>query len=343
MAVAENFPHLLQPLALNGVTLRNRVVMPPMVTNMDPATHRARCWYAERARGGVGLVIVEATRLRRFEEEGFGEALAKLVAAVHAHGAAIAIQLFAEPQVEGEPVSVSGEEGRRAISPEEIRDKVAAFARAARLCQQAGFDAVEPHGAHGFFLNQFFSPGHNRRQDAYGGSLEGRMRLGLEVVRAVREAVGPDFLILYRHTAQTEHYPLSDSQVFARRLVEAGVNVLDISPSTASEHADLAAGIKAVVEVPVIAVGGMNDPATAEAALAAKKCDLVAIGRGLIADPFWVEKVRQGRTSEIIECVQCNEGCFGRLSSGQPIGCTQNPDSGEEYRRPEYAEQGRTP
>jgi 2-enoate reductase len=86
-----------------------------------------------------------------------------------------------------------------------------------------------------------------------------------------------------------------------------------------------------VVDVPVIAVGGMNDPAAAEAALAARKCDLVAIGRGLIADAFWVEKVQQGRASEIIECVQCNEGCFGNLRSGKPIGCTQNPESGNEY------------
>lgn len=338
MAVPENFPHLFEPLTWKGVTLRNRIVMPPMVTNMDPATHRARCWYAERPRGGVGLVIVEATRLHRFEEAGFGEALAQLAAAVHAHGAAIAIQLFAEPQVGREAVSVSGGAGSRAITPPEIQGKVAAFARAAKVCQQAGFDGVEPHGAHGFFLNQFFSPDHNRRQDAYGGSLEGRMRFGLEVVQAVRQAVGPDFLLLYRHTAQTDGYPLSDSQIFARRLVQAGVDILDISPSTASAHADLAAAIKAVVEVPVIAVGGMNDPAAAEAALASKKCDLVAIGRGLIADPFWVEKVRQGRLSEILECVQCNEGCFGRLRSGQPIGCTQNPESGEEYLRPEYAE-----
>jgi 2,4-dienoyl-CoA reductase (NADPH2) len=314
-----------------------------MVTNMDPATFRARCWYAERARGGVGLVIVEATRLHRFDEEGFGAALAKLTAAVHAQGTAIAIQLFAEPvgaALSGRPaeaVSVSGGEGYRAITPEEIRTKVAAFARAAKICQEAGFDAVEPHGAHGFFLNQFFSPAHNQRQDEYGGHLEGRMRFGLEVVQAVREAVGPDFLILYRHTAQTNDYPLSDSQAFAPRLVEAGVNVLDISPSTASAHADLAAGIKSVVDVPVIAVGGMNDPDAAEAALAAQKCDLVAIGRGLIADAFWVEKVQQGRASEIIECVQCNEGCFGNLRSGKPIGCTQNPESGEEYLRPEYA------
>ena len=337
MGMNDNFPNLFTPLSLEGRTLRNRVVLPPMVTNMDPVTFRGRCWYAERARGGVGLVIVEATRLHRFQEESFRAGLGPLTAAVHAQGAALAIQLFAEPKVGEEPVGVSAGEECRGITPEEIRAKVTAFAQAAEICQEAGFDGVEPHGAHGFFLNQFFSPAHNQRQDEFGGSLEGRMRFGVEVVQAVREATGPDFLIFYRHTAQTEDYPLEDSQIFASRLAEAGVNVLDISPSTASQHADLAAGIKSVVDVPVIAVGGMSDPAAAEAALAARKCDLVALGRGLIADALWVEKVQAGKLGDLIECLECNQGCFGNLRSGKPISCAQNPASGEEYRKPEYA------
>jgi len=319
-------------LTIDGLTLRNRVVMPPMVTNLDVATDYGWTWYAERARGGVGLIIVEATRLPRFEEVGFEAALAQLVDGVHAEGAAVAIQLFAPPEVHGQKVAVTASEGLRGITKEEIQGLIRAFVHAAKACEAAGFDGVEPHGAHGFFLNQFFSPRTNRRTDEYGGSLEGRMRLGLEVVHALREAVSPDFKLLYRHTpeeAGENGYPLADSQEFAVRLEEAGVDLLDISPSTSptSGHAGLADAIKEVVDIPVIAVGGMNDPARAEAALAAGKCDLVAIGRGLIADPFWVQKVQAGREDELIRCVECNEGCFGNLQRGRPVECVQRSEA----------------
>ncbi|HIE52877.1 MAG TPA: NADH:flavin oxidoreductase [Armatimonadetes bacterium] len=333
----ESYSHLFAPLRVNHLTLRNRVVMPPMVTNFGVTTERSRAWYAERARGGVGLIIVEATRLPFFDQPGFALGLRALAEAVHAEGATIAIQLFAPPQVNGEPVEVTGSETARGITREEIRALIDRFAEVAKVVQEAGFDAVEPHGAHGFFLNQFFSPRFNQREDEYGGDLVGRMRLGCEIVRRIREAVGPDYLILYRHTPEERAaggYTLEESQTFAQELVRAGVNVLDISPSTEpdGEHAGLAAAIKSCVDVPVIAVGGMNDPEAAEAALRAGKCDLVAIGRGLIADPYWPEKVFSGRRAEIVACVECNEGCFGNLRQGVPIGCTQNPRAGLEYQ-----------
>jgi len=334
--------YLFKPLHVKHVNLRNRVVMPPMVSNMmrEGVGEQALCWYAERAKGGVGLVIVEALWVERFTDETFVRQLRSLSGKIHVAGAAAAIQLFRRPIVGDEPVSISGEGGHRQITAEELARVPEEFATAAKAAKQAGFDGAEIHGAHGFFLNQFFSPKTNKRNDLYGGLLEGRSRLGLESARAARRAVGDDFLLLYRHTAEEgipNGYSLTDSIAFCQKLAEAGVDVLDISPSTrrGGAHSGLAASIKKAVSVPVIAVGGMNDPEAAEASLSSRSCDLCAIGRGLIADAHWVQKVKAGKEGDIIVCEECNEGCFGRLRSGVPIGCTQNSESGNEYLRRE--------
>ena len=328
---------LFQPLQVRNKMLRNRVVMPPMVTNMGLVTEQAVAWYAERAKGGVGLVIVESTPLERLQDKAVRDGLPRLAEAVHSAGALIAIQLFFSPAVDGRPVSVSGTEEAPAITPSQIQARADQFAECALMLQRCGFDGVEPHGAHGFFLNQFFSPRHNRRQDEFGGSLEGRVRTGLTIVSAIRRAVGRDMLILYRHTPDEQTpdgYGLEDTLVFAERLQEAGVDILDISPSTrvgSDNHAGMAAAVKRVVDIPVIAVGGMKDPAAACAAIEAGKCDLVAIGRGLIAEPHWVNKVKSGDLSQITWCIECNERCFGHLREGLPIGCKVNPQAGKEY------------
>jgi len=330
------YPTLLSPLKIRNLELRNRVVFPPCVTNMDDHGDQSREWYAERARGGVGLVIRQATRTYLFAGPSFAEGLRPMVNAVHAAGAAVAIQLIVADQVGEERVDVSARRGARGVTADEIAAMLEQLAQAAEASKAVGFDAVEPHGAHGFFMNRFFSPLHNKRTDEFGGTLEGRMQFGLRAVAAVREAVGPDFLILYRHTpleSAEGGYGIGDSKAFAPELVKAGVDVLDISPSRtpAGPHAQWAAEIKAAVDVPVIAVGGMNDPAAAEAALRDEKCDLAAIGRGLIADSHWLEKVASGNESEIIECTECDEKCYGNLRKGIPIGCAENPESGNEH------------
>ncbi len=326
---------LFSPLEVGAVRLRNRIVLPPMKTNMDLAEEQARAWYRERARGGVGLVIVEATPLDQFERGGFGEGLRKLAAAIHDAGAAAAIQLFHPDRIDGEPVAVSAADGRRAVTAEEVAAIPGRFAQAAAMAEEAGFEGAQVHGAHGFFLNRFFSPEHNRREDGYGGDLEeGRMRLGLECTRAVRKACAPEFLVLYRHTAAAD-YPLADSLAFAPELEKCGLDIIDISPSTSgpdADHIDLAAAIKGTVSCPIIAVGGMEDPQAAERALRDRKADLVAIGRALIADAHLPRKWLEGRAGEIIECVKCNSKCFGSLETGTPIGCSQNPDAGLEYQ-----------
>ncbi|PIX45749.1 MAG: hypothetical protein COZ56_01165 [Armatimonadetes bacterium CG_4_8_14_3_um_filter_58_9] len=307
---------LFRPLRIKSVALRNRVVLPPMMTNRDIASPEGVEWYRQFAEGGVGLVIVEATRTFRFDRELTAESLKPLVDAAHNAGAAIAIQLFMAPE--------EGERSPSDLSLDSIRRGIARFTRAACVCSDAGFDGVEPHGAHGFLLNQFFSPKTNARADHYGGDLEGRMRMGTEVVRAVRAAIGDRCLVFYRHTpGGGEEYPLADSLVFATRLAEAGVDVLDLSPSSDVAPADKAGPFKQVIDIPVISVNGMEQHTWAVEALESGRCDLVAIGRGHIADPEWVKKTQEGRVDEIAKCTQCDEGCFGNLRAGKPIGCVQ--------------------
>lgn len=330
------FPLLFGPYEVVGLKLKNRVVMPPMATAMEVGSDQFRCWYEARARGGVGLIIMEALSVYSLAEARFADSLAATVEAVHAHGVPVVLQLFQPSFSErGEPFAPSAGDGVREASTEELAAIPERFAAAAAQCQRVGFDGVEPHGAHGFFLNQMFSPLRNRRLDRFGGSLENRMRLGLEIVTAIRQSVGPGYPVFYRHTAEEpDGYGVEESVVFLRSLTEAGVNVLDISPSTrANVHCDIAAEVKAAVpDTPVIAVGGMQDPVQAETALATGKCDLCAVGRQLIADADWPRKIMEGRAAEVIACTQCDTRCFGNLAQGVPIGCVENPRSGNEYR-----------
>jgi 2,4-dienoyl-CoA reductase-like NADH-dependent reductase (Old Yellow Enzyme family) len=184
-------------------------------------------------------------------------------------------------------------------------------------------DGIEPHGAHGFLLNQFFSPEKNRRADGYGGSLDNRMRLATEIVQAVRPICGDEMLLLYRHTPVGTGYGVEESLDLARALVEAGVDILDLSPSSHQAPGDLAAPFMGL-SVPVITVNNLDVPEAALEALNEKRADLIAVGRGLIADPDWPIKVREGRFEEIVECIKCDH-CFTDLRAGVPVGCTQWP------------------
>ncbi len=324
---------LFSPLHVGSVRLRNRIVMPPMKTNMDLSDRQALGYYRERAAGGVGLVIVEAVPLEQFEDIRFGDALQRLADVVHQAGAAVAVQIIQPGRMGGERVEPSPTEDAREITRDEIAEVEGRYAHAAAMACDAGFDGAEIHGAHEFLLNLFFSPRHNRRMDAYGGSLEKRMRFGLESVKAVRNECGEGFLVLYRHTTRFD-CPLSDDIAFAEALVKAGVDVIDISPSTSAPdapHADLAGAVKSAIRAPVIAVGGMEDPVAAEEVLRQGKADLVAIGRALIADPNLPRKIEQGRFDEIVNCTKCNQACFGNLEAGAAIQCEQNPEVGREY------------
>lgn len=309
---------LFGPLNAGPLTLRNRIVCPPMVTMRNIIGEDGIEWYGRMAQGGAGLVIVEATAINRFGTELTAENLKHLTGAVHRGGAAIAIQLF--PVTFGCKVTPPG------LSVDSLALITRQYADAAKICFEAGFDGVEPHGAHGYVLNQFLSPEQNTRTDAYGGPLENRMRWGLEIVQAIRETIGRERLILYRLSPKGPGYDLADSLPFAARLVEAGVGLLDLSPSSEEAPGDLAAPFKARLDVPVITVGHMNADGRGAQAIREGRADLVAIGRELITDPFWPSKVREGRFDEIVECVRCDKKCFGYLRRNKPIACTQWPD-----------------
>lgn len=349
------------------------MVMAPMVTNYayedGSVTGRLRAYHVERARGGVGLIIVEASYVhpsgKGFQNEvgiysdRLIPGLRSLVDAVHAHGAKIAIQLYhggrqTKSSVTGQPIVAPSPipdptepETPKELTKDEIAELVRAFGEAARRARAAGFDAVEVHGAHGYLINEFLSPFSNKRTDEYGGSLENRMRFPLEVVRAVRRAVGPDYPVIYRMSAD-EKVPggltLAETKGVAQSLEKEGIDALHVSAGVYASAAwiiqpmalpraclaDLAQGIRSVVRIPVIAVGRFNDPEVAESVLAEGKADLIAFGRQLLTDPDMPRKVMEGRLDEVRRCIACCQGCIDELFLDHPIGCTVNPRAGFE-------------
>lgn len=232
---------------------------------------------------------------------------------------------------------------------EEIREK---FISAAGRGKEAGFDGVEIHGAHGYLLSQFISPYSNRRLDAYGGGFEGRIKFPLEVVKGIRKTVGEDFIISYRmngnvFTERDTPSEYDESVLFAKRIspfvdlihVSAGSGqtpratriMIPLMSSPRGCYAHLARAVKKEVTLPVITVGRINTPEIAEAILARGDADMVAIGRGMIADPYWGNKAKEGEVDEIRRCIACNQGCMEYLIHEEKITCIHNPAVGKEH------------
>ncbi len=308
-----SYSELFAPLEIAGLTLKNRIVVPPIVQLRTITSPEGIGWYRRLAEGGAGMVIVEATGVPRFGDDLTPQTLTPLVEAIHASGAAAAIQLF--PVRFGQNVKIEE------LSQADIDEIVAQFGRAGEICREAGFDGVEPHGAHNYMLHQFFMPEANPRTDQYAGSLENRCRLAVRVVEALRKAAGSSMRVLYRHTSVAGGATMEDSLALAGKLIDAGVDILDISPARGKVTAEIAQPFKAAFDVPVIAVGGMHDPAAACDAVREGRCDLIALARQLIADAQWPNKVQDGRTDEILECTRCNEGCFGHLKAAEHVVC----------------------
>jgi len=305
---------IFSTLQIKGKTFRNRVVMPPMVVNRGIHTPEGWEWYARHARGGVALVIVEAADSICFGTEYTVENLRPLVEGIQREGALAAIQIF--PGWRGQKVQPAQ------LSLDEIRKLVDSYRLAAEICMEAGFDGLEPHGAHGFLLNQFFSPEQNLRSDTYGGSIEGRMRLALEILETIQPiAAQAGTLLLYRHTPVRAGYAIPESLALARELIQRGLDILDISPASQHAPGDRAAPFMQL-GVPVIAVNELDRLERAEEVLREKRADLVAVGRGLIADPDWPLKVQQGRLADIVACTYCDD-CFACLDRDEPVVCSQ--------------------
>lgn len=365
---------LFSPVQLGSLTLKNRIVFPPMSTKFAAAdgtvTERMINYYEARAMGGAGLVTLEATYIHpsgNSFSRGLGlsddrmiPGLKNMVSRMKKHGARVSIQLqhggrAANSAASGQAVlvvsaipGITSYTDTREISEEEIAMLVSAWGDAAVRAREAGLDAIELHGAHGYLISQFFSPYTNRRHDSWGGSLENRMRFALEVYREVRRRVGPDFPVTYRMSAEeglAAGITLDDSLALSRALVAEGIDGLHVSvglretnfmvspPSCVPRgwNADLAHSIRDGIQaaVPVIVAGRVTDEVVAERILQEEKADLVAMGRALIADPFLPDKV-QNSHRPVIRCISCNEGCVGGSARGTGVGCALNPLSGME-------------
>jgi 2,4-dienoyl-CoA reductase-like NADH-dependent reductase (Old Yellow Enzyme family)/thioredoxin reductase len=364
---------LLEPIKVGTMSLRNRIVMPAMESRLsrpDGSVTRAMIdYYAERAKGGVGAIIIENTFVDGKESRSslsssglYNDHMiagkSELAEAIKANGAAALIQLShggrqCTAEATGrQPVAPSAIPCKvvgvmpREITPDEIEEVQNAFAEAARRAKQAGFDGVEIHGAHGYLICQFLSPYTNKRGDKYGGSLVNRARFALEIIKKVRNKVGGGFTVGYRISAD-EYVPggltLEETSRFAGMLQAAGVDYVHVSagiyesdyhivPPLYLERAHLvhlAEGIKKAVSIPIITVGA-HDAETAEKTLREGKADLVAIGRGLIADPELPNKLASGRIDDIRPCIRGNEGCISRFDTGETIRCEVNPACGRE-------------
>ncbi len=285
----------------------------------------------------------------------------ELVEAVHAHGARIICQLMhagrqtRTASIKGlQPVAPSAIPCKflnvmpRALAIGEIEEIVQKFIDAAQRVKTAGYDGVELHGAHGYLIAQFLSPVSNQRTDRYGGDLERRMNFPLEIVRGIRKAVGPHFPISFRLSADEfleGGVTLEESRKIAPRLEEAGVHVLSVTAGAFDTMPKmiesmsyeegwkiyLAEEIKKTVKIPVIGVGAIRTPAVAEKIFREGRVDFLALGRALVADPYWPNKAKEGRADDIVKCLSCNTGCIGgRVFRDLHLRCAVNPVAGRE-------------
>jgi len=366
---------LFEPLTIRGMRLKNRIVMPAMQLCLGMGNPRARTYYLARAQGGAAAIIMAATAVDLLVDDaawGRPGGVDRLVAAmqpftdqVRQAGCRIGIQLWHGNQLpagngagapEAEQVAPSTTDAQRALTVTEIEGIIDKFGRAAATARTAGFDFVEVHGAHGYLVCQFFSGADNQRTDRYGGDLQSRMRFGIEVVQAIRAATGEDFPIFYRLGAEEKRpggITLHQSCAFARELESAGVDALDVSvgkaagrtasPSKRAQPATfvpLARAIKQSVSIPVMGVGRINTGELAQSVLDAGSADLIGVGRQLIADPQYPNKIQAGRQTDIVACTSCNT-CFTPLTSktwrpGDQI-CKVNPRAGRELDGGEVA------
>ncbi|WP_067897764.1 NADPH-dependent 2,4-dienoyl-CoA reductase [Nocardia vaccinii] len=366
-ASANPYPHLFEPLQVGSLTLRNRVVMGSMHTGLEDRawdTNRLAAYFAERARGGVGLIITGGYAPNR---EGwllpFGAKLTNrteayrhraVTRAVHAEGGRIALQILHAGRYAYVPFSVSASSIKAPINPfrprklsaKGVERTIDDYARCAELAKFAGYDGVEVMGGEGYLINQFLAPRTNKRTDRWGGSPENRRRFPIEIVRRIRAAVGPDFLIVFRLSmaefvehGQTEHEILA----LAMELQDAGASVINtdigwhearvptiVTSVPRAAFVEFTAKIKARVSIPVCASNRINMPETAEEILTRGDADLISMARPLLADPDWVNKARQTREDEINTCIACNQACLDHAFVHKTVSCLLNPRAGHE-------------
>ncbi len=372
------FPHLFTPLTIGGVEVANRILSTGHDTSM---AHEGRvsdamiAYHAARARGGAGLIVSQVVGVHETArytshvlmgtDDDCLPGFEKLAQAVHTHGTRIFAQLFHPGREIMEvadgtaPVAWSASATPsdrfhvipRAMPPAMIREVVQGYAAAAQRMQRAGMDGVEVVASHGYLPAQFLSPHVNRREDAYGGSLDNRMRFVREVIEAVRTATGDGFAIGLRisgdehtHDGMQDADSLEVIRALAPTLdyvnVIAGTSAtlggaIHIVPPMFQENAYLAPfahAVKQAVEIPVIVAGRINQPQEAESVVASGQADMCGMTRALICDPAMPGKAREDRPDDIRACIGCNQACIGHFHKGVPISCIQFPESGRELR-----------
>ncbi|WP_404193619.1 FAD-dependent oxidoreductase [Streptomyces tauricus] len=356
------YPHLLNPLDLGFTTLPNRVLMGSMHIGLEEAEHgfeRMAEFYATRARGGVGLIVTggiapnDAGRPydggAKLTTDAEAEQHAEITAAVHREGGKIAMQILhfgryayhqdlVAPSALQAPISPYPP---RALTDDEVEQTIDDYARTARLARSAGYDGVEIMGSEGYLINEFIATQTNERDDRWGGSYENRTRFPLEIVRRVREAVGEDFIIIYR-LSMLDLVPggssLDEVITLAQAVEAAGATIINTGigwheariPTIATSvprgaYAWVTKKVMGAVSIPLVTTNRINTPELAEQLLAEGHADMVSMARPMLADPDFVNKAEAGRPEAINTCIGCNQACLDHTFSGKITSCLVNP------------------
>jgi len=360
--MSENFPNLLAPLDLGFVTLKNRVLMGSMHTGLEDRARdfpRLAAYFAERAAGGVGLIVTGgmAPTIRGWLAP-FASSLIypwqvkrhRLVTdAVHAADGRICMQILHAGRYGYHPLSVAPSPIQSPINPFKpkglskggIRREIRGFVRAAKLAKKAGYDGVEVMGSEGYFINEFTAPRVNKRSDEWGGEAANRYRIAVEIVKRIRKAVGPEFIIVYR-LSMLDLVPDGNAWdeivAQAKAVEEAGATIINTGigwheariPTIATMvpragFTWVTRKLKGEVTIPLVTTNRINTPGVAERVLAEGDADMVSMARPLLADAEFVNKAASGRADEINVCIACNQACLDHTFSRQLASCLLNP------------------
>lgn len=357
-----HYPHLLAPLDLGFTTLKNRVLMGSMHTGLEERPNgfeRMAAYFAERARGGVGLMVTGgigpneegsvyagAAKLSTPEE---AEKHKIVTQAVHEAGSKICMQILHAGRYAFSPKSVGPSAIQAPINPfkpieldeEGIEKQIKDFVSCAVLAQSANYDGVEIMGSEGYFINQFLAEHTNQRTDRWGGSYENRMRLAVEIVRRVRAAVGANFIIIYRLSMLDlieKGSSWEEIVLLAKAIEAAGASIINTGigwheariPTIATKvprgaFTKVTAKLRGEVSIPLVATNRINTPEVAERALAENDADMISMARPFLADPEFVNKAAAGKADEINTCIGCNQACLDHTFSGKLTSCLVNP------------------
>ena len=378
------FRAMFQPIEIGNMTVKNRFVVPPMGNNFantdGTMSEQSVAYYGARAKGGFGLVTLEATVVHKdakggprkpcLYDDSTIDSFKKVIDACHAEGAKVSIQLQnAGPEGNaknaGAPIkaatAIKSDFGRdipEALTTEQVYELIDGYGEAARRALEAGADAVEVHMAHGYLVNSFMSPRTNKRVDEFGGCFENRMRFSRLIIEKIREKTGDKLAILARINSSDEvlgGLDVHDSAAIAAYLEDCGVDALHVSravhirdeymwaPTTihGGFSADFVTEIKRAVSIPVITVGRFTEPQYAELLVREGRADMVAFGRQSLADPEMPNKAKEERLDDMIPCIACLQGCVPNMYQGKPLRCLTNPFLGHECEGMKKAEKAK--